>query len=112
MNLSNWQTQLRKGLLDVVVLNLLQEGPRHGYEMVQALNRQKGLQMREGNLYPILARLEMDGLVSAFTENSSGGPPRRSFELTSQGRKTLREMNEHWDLIVKSIEQVRKGRVR
>ena len=57
MDLGNWQTQLRKGLLDVVVLNLLRHGERHGYDMVQTLKQIDGLKVREGNIYPILARL-------------------------------------------------------
>ena len=57
MNLENWQTQLRKGLLDIVALNLLQRGDAHGYEMVQKMKRIEGLQIREGNIYPVLARL-------------------------------------------------------
>jgi len=48
LNLNNWRTQLRKGLLEVVVLNLLQHGQRHGYEMIQALKQSQGLIIREG----------------------------------------------------------------
>ena len=48
MNLNNWRTQLRKGLLEVVVLNLLQHGQRPGYEMIQALKQNQGLKIREG----------------------------------------------------------------
>ena len=48
MNLNNWRTQLRKGLLEVVVLNLLQHGQRPGYEMIQALRQSQGLKIPEG----------------------------------------------------------------
>lgn len=109
MDLGNWQTQLRKGLLDIVVLNLLEQGPRHGYEMVQALKRINGLKVREGNIYPILARLQTDGLVVCSVEPSSDGPPRKSFRLSRSGRGVLTEMNAHWDEIIQSIEQVRRG---
>ena len=70
MNLYNWRTQLRKGLLELVVLNLLEHGRYHGYEMVQKLKRIEGLKIREGNIYPILARLQIDGLVKSNTEPS------------------------------------------
>ncbi len=109
MNLNNWQTQLRKGLLEVVVLNLLQHGRCHGYEMVQVLKQIDGLKIREGNIYPILARLQTDGLVTGNSEASSDGPPRKYFELTKVGRKTLIDMNTHWDQIVQSIQSIRKG---
>ncbi|MHC4570612.1 MAG: PadR family transcriptional regulator [Planctomycetota bacterium] len=109
MNLNNWQTQLRKGLLDIVVLNLLQHGQRHGYEMVQNLKQSQGLKIREGNIYPILARLQTDGLVTSYSQASRDGPPRKYFKLTELGRKVLVDMNTHWDQISESIQRIRKG---
>ena len=109
MNLENWQTQLRKGLLDIVVLNLLSHGPSHGYEMVQKMKRIEGLQIREGNIYPVLARLETDGLVTSYAQPSTDGPPRKYFQLTQAGQIALDDMNKHWDLLLESIRQIRKG---
>ena len=109
MNLENWQTQLRKGLLDIVVLNLLRHGPGHGYELVQALKKIDGLKIREGNIYPILARLQTDGLVKNNEIASRDGPPRKCFELTDAGWTTLGAMNEYWDRIIESIGHIRKG---
>ena len=111
MNLYNWRIQLRKGLLEVVILNLLQHGRCHGYEMVQKLKRISGLKIREGNIYPILARLQIDGLVKSKSQPSEDGPPRKYFELTNAGREILSSMNEHWDMIVQSTNLVRKGQV-
>ena len=109
MDLDNWQTQLRKGLLDIVILNLLRRGPCHGYEMAQTLKQMDGLMIREGNIYPILARLQTDGLVRSTTEPSQNGPPRRYFKLTPLGEKALTDMNAHWDQIIDSIGTIRKG---
>jgi PadR family transcriptional regulator PadR len=109
MNLEIWQTQLRKGLLDIVVLNLLNRGPSHGYEMVQTMKRIEGLQIREGNIYPVLARLQTDGLVTSYSQPSVDGPPRKYFQLTQAGQRALDDMNRHWDRIIESIQQVRKG---
>jgi PadR family transcriptional regulator PadR len=109
LDLNNWQTQLRKGLLEVVILNLLRHGQCHGYEMVQILKQNDGLMMREGNIYPILARLQTDGLVASHSEASQDGPPRKYFELTELGEKTLAEMNAHWDQMIESIRNIRKG---
>ena len=104
MNLNNWQTQLRKGLLDIVILNLLRHGERHGYEMVQSLKVIQGLKIREGNIYPILARLQTDGLVTSYSQPSQDGPPRKYFKLTELGQRTLVDMNAHWDQIIESIQ--------
>ena len=109
MNLNNWRIQLRKGLLDVVVLNLLRHGRRHGYEMAQALKQTEGLTLREGNIYPVLFRLQIDGLVSSHTESSVAGPPRKYFKLTKAGQEALADMNSHWDQIVESVENIRAG---
>jgi len=109
MNLNNWQTQLRKGLLDIVILNLLNHGRYHGYEMVQRLKTIKGLKIREGNIYPILARLQTDELVKSSVESSTDGPPRKYFKLTESGEKTLNDMNDHWQMIIESIQTIVKG---
>lgn len=108
VDVSNWQSQLRKGLLDMVILNLLQHGRCHGYEMVQAMKRVEGLQIREGNIYPILARLEEDGLISATKQPSTEGPPRKYYQITPLGRQMVAEMNKHWDRMNESIQRIRK----
>ena len=109
MNLDNWQAQLRKGLLDIAILNLLEHNELHGYEMVQTLKQNEGLRIHEGNIYPILVRLKADGLVTSYTAASSDGPQRKYFKLTELGRKTVAEMNTHWDQIIKTILNFRKG---
>ena len=112
MDLNNWKTQLRKGLLEMVVLNLLQNGKIHGYEMVQKLKRLDGLKIREGNIYAILARLRIDGLVKGDEEASEDGPPRRYFKLTRQGRNVLEDMNSHWDTIKNGLKIVMRGAIK
>lgn len=109
MNLINWKIQLRKGLLELVVLNLLAGKRRHGYEMVQLLKTIDGLNIREGNIYPILARLKTDNLVTIEQEISPEGPVRNSYGLSSEGKKFLKQMNEHWRHLVVSIEKAAKG---
>ena len=110
MNLQNWQTQLRKGLLELVILNLLSESQRHGYEMVQILKRIEGLAIREGNIYPILTRLKVDKMITSQSHPSQDGPPRKYFTLTKHGIQSLEQMNTHWEMILSSIEQIRKGK--
>jgi PadR family transcriptional regulator PadR len=109
LDLDNWQAQLRKGLLDIAILNLLEHNQLHGYEIVQILKQSQGLRIHEGNIYPILARLKADGLVTSHTQSSPEGPPRKYFKLTEVGRKTLADMNVHWDRINKTILNFRKG---
>ena len=117
MNLQNWKTQLRKGLLELCVLNYLQRRKYHGYELVQYLKRIDVLQMREGTIYPILARLQEDGLVTHSVRPSENGPPRKYFQATRAGRATARAMNRHWKdvqaavcLVTSPLQETRDGR--
>lgn len=109
MYVDNWQTQLRKGLLDIVILNLLRHGACHGYEMVQRMRTIEGLKIREGNVYPILARLQQEALVESYSQPSADGPPRKYFKLTEAGNRILADMNRHWEQLIDSIQHVRKG---
>ena len=82
MALDNWKTQLRKGLLDLCVLNFLARDEYYGYDLVQELKTIPALSIREGTVYPILARLEEDGLVVSEVRPSDAGPPRKYFNIT------------------------------
>jgi len=109
MYIDNWQTQLRKGMLDIVILNLLSHGSCHGYEMVRRMKKIQGLKIREGNVYPILARLQEEILVESYTQPSADGPPRKYFKVTDAGAETLEQMNTHWEQMIDSIGHIRKG---
>jgi PadR family transcriptional regulator PadR len=111
MDFRNWQAQVRRGLLDVIVMNMLGHGERHGYEMAQRLKQLKGLAVREGNIYPILARLQVDGLIGTRVRPSPDGPPRKHYKLTKAGVQTLKRMSRYLDELMDGLHQVRgKGR--
>jgi PadR family transcriptional regulator PadR len=112
MDFNNWITQLRKGLLEMAVINLLQNGKIHGYEIVQKFKQLDGLKIREGNIYRILVRLRIDGVVKSSEEGTEGGPPRIYFELTKEGRNVLEKMNNHWDKVKESLETVEKRKIK
>ena len=76
--------------------------------MVQFLKQLTGFKIREGNIYPVLARLEADGVVSSSIEPSLEGPPRKYFTITESGRTYLSHMNDHWDIVKQNIDQLRK----
>ena len=109
MGLQNWKTQLRKGLLDLCILNLLKQRKYHGYDLVQTLKRMEVFLMREGTVYPVLARLAEDRLVRSETAKSSAGPPRKYFTLTADGVAYVARANEHWNGIVTAIRQAQTG---
>ena len=91
------RTQLLRGVLDLCLLTVMAEGPAYGYEMTRRLGA-RGLSMvGEGSIYPLLGRLDRDGLVDTHRAASDGGPPRKYYELSSLGRKALREGVFEWE---------------
>jgi PadR family transcriptional regulator len=89
----NWTVQVRKGVLELCILNALAERERYGYDLVKTLVAIPGLGVTEGTLYPLLSRLRVQGYVSARLEESSEGPARKYYTLTDEGRRMMGAMN-------------------
>ena len=99
-----WVVQLRKGLVELLVLAVLRREEVYGYQLLQRLGEFDGLALSESTLYPVLARLAADELVAVRQEPSPSGPPRRYYRLTWAGQKRLDEMLAHWRRMNDSIE--------
>ena len=83
------RSQLLRGVLDLCLLAVMGEGPAYGYEMTKRL-KARGLSMvGEGSIYPLLGRLEREGLVETHRAASNGGPPRKYYSLSHQGERAL-----------------------
>ncbi len=102
-----WITQLRKGLLEFCLLNVLRRGESYGYEIVQELKGIEELAVSESTAYPILSRLRAEQLLKVRDVPSSEGPPRRYFALTPLGRARVAEMNAYWSLLATAIDKLR-----
>jgi PadR family transcriptional regulator PadR len=90
------RTELLRGVLDLCLLAVMQEGPAYGYEMTKRL-RARGLSIvGEGSIYPLLGRLERDGLVETYRAASNGGPPRKYYRASAAGERTLAEGVSEW----------------
>ncbi len=105
----NWTVQVRKGVLELCILNALEDQERYGYELVKALVAIPGLGVTEGTLYPLLSRLRLQGLVSARLEESSEGPARKYYALTPEGRAIRDAMNQYLDSLSQGIRTLQKG---
>jgi PadR family transcriptional regulator, regulatory protein PadR len=105
----SWTTQLRKGALELAILNALNGDRLYGYDIVRVLRGYDGLMIGDGTVYPILSRLKADDLVRATIEDSPDGPPRKYYELTRAGRDALAEMNQAWEALVSSVEELRRA---
>ncbi len=87
------ELELRRGVVVLATLSQLR-APRYGYELRQAL-ADKGMPVEEGTLYPLLRRLETQGLLKSEWRTESGSP-RRYYSLNADGRKLLKRLIESW----------------
>ncbi|MEZ5318080.1 MAG: PadR family transcriptional regulator [Vicinamibacterales bacterium] len=108
----SWTTQLRKGALELAVLNVLNGDRLYGYDIVRRLREHDGLVIGEGTIYPILSRLRSEGFLRTTLEESPDGPARKYYEMTAAGREQLRAMNADWDRLVQSVETLRHAGAR
>ena len=83
----NWETQMRKGWLELAILANLWEDKLYGLEIIRRLQAQSDLLLAEGTIYPILSRLKRDGLVDSNWVESESGHPRKYYWLTAAGRR-------------------------
>lgn len=104
--ITNWTTQLRKGLLELCVLSTLKGNRLYGYDIVKRLGAIDGLVMGEGTVYPILSRFRRDGLVEATLEESPEGPARKYYRLTPRGRQLLATMQAAWAEVRDGIDRI------
>lgn len=84
--------------LQPLMLSLLADGPKYGYEIIQRARRLSDGQIQWSNskLYPLLHRMEVDGLVDAFWRPSDAGPDRKYYRLTPKGHKVLDATKHEW----------------
>lgn len=94
--LDNWSIQVRKGVIELCILNALRDDERYGYELVKSLVSVPGLDVADGTIYPLLSRLRQQGLVTTRLEESPSGPARRFYALTESGRVRLEVMNRYF----------------
>ena len=89
---------LLSGSTPMLVLSLLRDGDKYGYEMVTELARRSDdtFQLREGTLYPLLHTLEKDGLVRSYQQETEQGRQRRYYCLTPGGREELARKEQEW----------------
>ncbi len=85
--------QMKKGLLDVCVLALLERGDSYGYQLITELSAV--VEVSESTLYPILKRLEAGGLFTTYTREHSGRL-RRYYRITEAGRERLGQFEAEW----------------
>lgn len=103
MAIINTQTQMRKGILEYCILSIISRGEIYASDIIAELKRAK-LLVVEGTLYPLLTRLKNNGLLSYVWRESNAGPPRKYYEITTEGREVLRQLDTTWKELVFAVE--------
>ncbi|MDD4312304.1 MAG: PadR family transcriptional regulator [Eubacteriales bacterium] len=96
--------QYKKGVLELCVLSMLAKRDWYGYEISEYLSQK--IDIADGTVYPILRKLKSDGFVTTYLSEESGGPPRKYYSLTKEGRATYQaDRNDYLNFaaIVESI---------
>jgi|APLow6443716910_1056828.scaffolds.fasta_scaffold381860_1 PadR family transcriptional regulator PadR len=94
--IGNWESQVRKGMLDFIILLCLQKREYYGYELIKAIKAAAELDISEGTIYPLLNRLKNEDLISSRWEEKDSGLPRKYYGVTDKGRAALAEAKKSW----------------
>ena len=94
---SSWVTQLRKGVVELLVLRLLAaRGPLHGYAIARDLQEIGETVAGESTVYPVLKRLEAEGLVEGSWSAEGETPPRKYYVVTAAGQVFVAKAATQW----------------
>jgi DNA-binding PadR family transcriptional regulator len=98
--------ELRRGIIVLAVLSQL-ETARYGYNLIQRLAEQ-GLEIEEGTLYPLLRRLEKQGLLASEWDTSEARP-RKYYRISPAGQEVLATLRADWSAMVKMMQDILQG---
>lgn len=98
------EIQLKKGVLALCVLALLSHADSYAYEIASRLT--KDIDMGEGTIYPLMRRMQSDGLVETYLVESQSGPPRKYYRLTTEGRRSLEQQKTEWVAFTQAVNAI------
>ena len=109
MIIENTQTQMRKGILEYCILSIISRGEIYASDIISELKKAK-LRVVEGTLYPLLTRLKNNGLLSYNWVESTSGPPRKYYQLSSEGVEVLKQLDKTWEELSFAVQTAIEGR--
>jgi len=110
MKIENIKSQMRKGILEYCILNILnKKESAYTSEILQELKEAK-LIVVEGTVYPLLTRLKNSKYLSYKWEESNSGPPRKYYRLTKKGEELLQLMHSAWDELVTAVNHINQNK--
>ncbi|MCI8489585.1 MAG: PadR family transcriptional regulator [Lachnospiraceae bacterium] len=106
-----YERQMKKGVLDMLVLKLLEGEMKYGYQLIQEMKEKSGgvFLLKEGTLYPVLYRLEDEGFIESRWQEPEGKQVARKYYcITESGSMALKEISGIWNQISSGIWQIMK----
>jgi len=101
-----WKSQVKKGTLTFIVLNVLRNNEFYGYEFIEEVKKLTKIEIAEGTFYPLMNRLKKEDLVTSKWVEQDSGIPRKYFSLTETGKITLGSMQDYWEDLALSIKKI------
>ena len=98
------QIQLKKGVLEMCVLALLSRGDNYAYDIASRMAEAVG--MGEGTVYPLMRRMQNEGLVTTYLVESASGPPRKYYKITKSGALALKSQINDWQAFEASVRKI------
>jgi len=108
MKIENTKAQMRKGVLELCILSILNQKEAYPSEIITQL-KDRQLIVVEGTLYPLLTRLKNAGILKYRWEESKSGPPRKYYSLTQLGLNFLKELSNSWNNLVEAVEKLNQS---
>ena len=106
VDIDNAKAQMRRRILEYCILLILSREDAYAPRIISEL-KQADMIVVEGTLYPLLAKLKNQGLLSYRWQESPQGPPRKYYELTDKGREALELLDASWNSMVEQIDAIR-----
>lgn len=106
------RSQLLKGALQACVLAVIDKESVYGYELAQKLKESGLPEISDGTVYPILLRLQKNKLIYSETRPSiAGGPKRKYYYMTEEGKEELKQITEEWEALSIPISTLLRGTI-
>ena len=105
----NWSNQIRKGLLELDILNDIHNRGSYAYEIELKFLKSRGPQLGSGTIYKILKRFKQQRLVKTTVVKSPDGPRRKYYQLTAVGFEVLVQVNSYWQAVKQQTDSVKQG---
>jgi PadR family transcriptional regulator, regulatory protein PadR len=106
----SFRSQLLKGIMDGCVLAVIEKESVYGYELSKKLQEIGLDDVSEGTIYPVLLRLQKNGLIRGEMKPSESGPNRKYYYLTESGKEALESISMEWEQVFLPVQTLFQGR--